>query len=145
VTELPAAGDGLVEIPLSALEHYAYCHRQAALIHLEGVWSDSGDTVRGELSHRAVDLPGLTRRAGVTVVRALPVWSEAYALRGICDVVEIAGIPPYRWSTRSGITCLEDRLTSKLPVKRFASMGLDTTLRSAASTQWPNVGAMSLR
>ncbi|MDG4788676.1 type I-C CRISPR-associated endonuclease Cas1c [Micromonospora sp. WMMD1102] len=83
--------DPIREVPLSALEHYAYCDRQTALIHVEGVWSESADTVRGDLSHRVVDLPGLTRRAGVTVVRSLPVASEEYGLRGICDVVEFAG------------------------------------------------------
>lgn len=86
------AGDGgIPEVPLSALEHYAYCARQTALIHVEGVWAENADTVRGDLSHRNVDLPGLTRRAGVTVVRSLPVASEAHGLRGVCDVVEFAG------------------------------------------------------
>jgi hypothetical protein len=78
-------------VPLSALEHYAYCHRQTALIHVERIWTDSGDAVRGDLSHRTVDLPGQVRRTGVTVVRSLPVWSEAHGLRGICDLVEIDG------------------------------------------------------
>ncbi|WBB78154.1 CRISPR-associated protein Cas4 [Micromonospora sp. WMMD882] len=88
----PADGDPpLVEVPLSALEHYAYCHRQTALIHVEGVWSESADTVRGDLSHRVVDLPGVTKRAGVKVVRSLPVASRAHGLRGVCDVVEFDG------------------------------------------------------
>jgi CRISPR-associated exonuclease Cas4 len=91
VTAGVEGGDWPVEVPLSALEHYAYCHRQTALIHVEGVWSESGDTVRGDLSHRTVDLPGLSRRSGVTVVRSLPVWSEVHGLRGICDVVEFDG------------------------------------------------------
>lgn len=82
---------GLVEVPLSALEHYAYCHRQTALIHVEGVWSESADTVRGDLSHSVVDLPGITKRAGVRAVRSLPVASEMHGLRGICDVVEFDG------------------------------------------------------
>lgn len=85
------ADSGITEIPLSALEHYAYCHRQTALIHLESVWSDSADTVRGDLSHRLVDLPGITRRAGVAVVRSLPVYSGTHGLRGVCDVVEFTG------------------------------------------------------
>ncbi|MET8311653.1 Dna2/Cas4 domain-containing protein [Micromonospora sp. NPDC005173] len=85
-------GDGArVEIPLSALEHYAYCHRQTALIHIEGIWGDSAQTVRGDLSHRLVDLPGLTRRAGLTIIRSLPVSSGDHGLRGICDVVEFVG------------------------------------------------------
>ncbi|WP_428963012.1 CRISPR-associated protein Cas4 [Micromonospora fluostatini] len=87
----PAGGSEPTEIPLSALEHYAYCHRQTALIHLEGVWTDSADTVRGDLSHRLVDLPGLKRRAGVTTIRSLPVASTTHGLRGICDVVEFTG------------------------------------------------------
>ncbi|MEU5908396.1 CRISPR-associated protein Cas4 [Micromonospora sp. NPDC047467] len=81
----------LAEIPLSALEHYAYCHRQTALIHVEGIWGDSAQTVRGDLSHRLVDLPGVTRRAGLTTIRSLPVGSAVYGLRGICDVVELSG------------------------------------------------------
>lgn len=89
MTEQPHTDSGpLPEVPLSALEHYAYCHRQTALIHLEGVWSESAETVRGDLSHTAVDLPGIQRRRGLTVVRSLPVWSHTHGLRGICDIVE---------------------------------------------------------
>lgn len=85
-----AHGDSgtLPEVPLSALEHYAYCQRQMALIHMEGIWSESVETVRGDLSHTAVDLPGIQRRRGLTVVRSLPVWSHIHGLRGVCDVVE---------------------------------------------------------
>ena len=82
------SGTDLREVPLSALEHYAYCHRQTALIHVEGVWSESAETVRGDLSHTTVDLPGIQRRRGLTVVRSLPVWSHTHGLRGICDIVE---------------------------------------------------------
>jgi CRISPR-associated exonuclease Cas4 len=91
VSALAESDSGIREIPLSALEHYAYCHRQFALIHIEGMWTENADTVRGDLSHRIVDLPGITRRAGVDVVRSLPVASEAYGLRGVCDVVEFIG------------------------------------------------------
>lgn len=82
------SGTFLREVPLSALEHYAYCQRQTALIHVEGVWSENVETVRGDLSHTAVDLPGIQRRRGLTVIRSLPVWSHTFGLRGICDVVE---------------------------------------------------------
>lgn len=85
------ADSGAWEVPLSALERYAYCPRQAAMVHVEGAWAETADTVRGELNHHSVDLPGLTRRAGVTVIRSLPVSSEVYGLRGICDVVEFTG------------------------------------------------------
>ena len=76
-------------IPLAALEHVAYCRRQAAMIHVEATWAESLDTVRGDLAHRAVDLPGTKRRQGLTSVRSLPVRSRRYGLHGICDLVEI--------------------------------------------------------
>jgi CRISPR-associated exonuclease Cas4 len=79
----------LLSVPLAALEHVAYCRRQAAMIHVEATWADSVDTVRGDLVHQAVDLPGTRRRRGLTSVRALPVRSARYGLHGICDLVEI--------------------------------------------------------
>jgi CRISPR-associated exonuclease Cas4 len=82
------SGTDLREVPLSALEHYAYCRRQTALIHVEGVWSENVETVRGDLSHTTVDMPGIQHRRGLTIVRSLPVWSSIYGLRGICDIVE---------------------------------------------------------
>jgi CRISPR-associated exonuclease Cas4 len=85
------AGEPEVSVTLSALEHVAYCERQAALIHVEATWSDSADTVRGDLAHRAVDLPGTRRRRDLTTIRALPVHSRRHGLHGICDLVEITG------------------------------------------------------
>jgi CRISPR-associated exonuclease Cas4 len=82
---------GLVSVPLSALEHVDYCLRQAALIHLEATWAESVDTVRGDLVHQGVDLPAVRRRRGTTVIRALPVHSQAYGLHGVCDLVEFSG------------------------------------------------------
>jgi CRISPR-associated exonuclease Cas4 len=76
-------------IPLAALEHIAYCRRQAAMIHVEATWAENVDTVRGDLAHRAVDLPGTKRRRGLTSVRSLPVRSRRYGLHGVCDLVEI--------------------------------------------------------
>lgn len=88
--ELKGKGaEPLVSVPLAALEHVAYCRRQAAMIHVDATWADSVDTVRGDLVHQAVDLPGAQRRRGLTSVRALPVRSMRYGLHGICDLVEI--------------------------------------------------------
>lgn len=80
-----------VSVPLSALEHVAYCPRQAALIHLEATWTESVDTVRGDLLHRGVDLPAVHRRKDVVTIRSLPVSSKVYGLHGVCDLVEILG------------------------------------------------------
>jgi CRISPR-associated exonuclease Cas4 len=78
-----------ISVPLSALEHVAYCHRQAALIHVEATWADSADTVRGDLVHRGVDVPAVRQRRGTTVIRSLPVRSVELGVHGICDLVEI--------------------------------------------------------
>ena len=83
--------ESLPSVPLSALEHVAYCERQAALIHVEATWADSADTVRGDLVHRGVDLPHVRRRQGFIVVRSLPVHSRVYGLHGVCDLVEFEG------------------------------------------------------
>jgi CRISPR-associated exonuclease Cas4 len=86
-----ATADPEPSVTLSALEHVAYCERQAALIHVEATWSDSIDTVRGDLAHHAVDLPGTRRRRDLVTIRALPVHSRRHGLHGICDLVEITG------------------------------------------------------
>lgn len=94
----PAAGHrDLAQVPLSALEHYEYCPRQAGLILLEESYADDAATVRGSLLHQHVHEPGDDTRAGVRTLRALPVWSESLGMTGICDVVEIradGGIVP---------------------------------------------------
>lgn len=79
-------GDDL--IPLSALQHWAYCPRQWALIHLEQVFEDNLYTQRGQAVHARVDQPGVELRPGLRVERALPVWSERLGLIGKADVVE---------------------------------------------------------
>ncbi len=75
-------------IPLSALQHWAYCPRQCGLIHLEQAFDDNLHTLRGQSVHRTVDMPGFEVRAGLHVERALPVWSDVLGLIGKADVVE---------------------------------------------------------
>jgi CRISPR-associated exonuclease Cas4 len=75
-------------IPLSALNHYLYCPRRAALIHVEGIFEENRHTIQGELVHEHADLPGYEVAKGVEVWRALPVWSERLGLSGKCDIVE---------------------------------------------------------
>ncbi|WP_414040584.1 CRISPR-associated protein Cas4 [Acidithiobacillus sp. M4-SHS-6] len=75
-------------IPLSALQHWAYCPRQCALIHLEQVFEDNIHTARGQAVHQLVDDPGYEIRSGVRVERALPLWSDRLGLIGKADLVE---------------------------------------------------------
>lgn len=75
-------------IPLSALQHWCYCPRQCALIHVEQVFAENLFTLRGQAVHKQVDQPGIETRAGLRVERALPVWSDRLGLIGKADVVE---------------------------------------------------------
>lgn len=75
-------------IPISALQHWAYCPRQCGLIHLEQSFEDNIHTARGQAVHRLVDEPGYEVRGGVRAERALPLWSERLNLIGKADLVE---------------------------------------------------------
>ncbi|MBZ0092412.1 MAG: CRISPR-associated protein Cas4 [Sulfuricellaceae bacterium] len=75
-------------IMLSALQHWSYCPRQCALIHVEQAFDENVHTMRGNAAHERVDDPGFETFEGVRAERALPVWSERLGLIGKCDVVE---------------------------------------------------------
>lgn len=75
-------------IPVSALQHWAYCPRQCALIHVEQAFDDNLHTLRGNAVHAQVDRPGVELRRGLRVERALPIWHDALGLAGKADVVE---------------------------------------------------------
>lgn len=92
-----------LSVALSALEHYAYCPRQAALIHVEDYFDSNTDTVRGDLAHAAVDRAGPDQdRHGHRVWHALPVWSTQFGLHGVCDAVELTADGPVPIEHKSG-------------------------------------------
>ena len=76
------------KIPLSALNQFLFCPRRAGLIHVEGIFADNHHTLLGNLVHEHADLPGYEVAKGVTLLRALPVFSERLGLSGKCDIVE---------------------------------------------------------
>jgi CRISPR-associated exonuclease Cas4 len=82
-------------IMLSALEHYSYCPRQCALIHVEQSFDENVFTLRGRAVHEQVDQPEWVVEKGVRVDRALPLWSHRLGLVGKADVVEFHGATPY--------------------------------------------------
>lgn len=82
------AGDSFDPIPLSALQHWAYCPRQCALIHIEQVFEENLFTLRGQALHKRVDDPGCEVRDGLRVERALPLFCDRLGLVGKADVVE---------------------------------------------------------
>ena len=74
---------------ISGIQHFKFCRRQWALIHVEQQWAENVHTVMGELMHKKVHDPYLTEKRKVTIlVRALPVSSRTMGVSGECDLVE---------------------------------------------------------
>lgn len=74
---------------LSGIQHYQFCKRQWALIHIEQQWEENVGTIEGQHLHRKADQPFVREKRGDKLtVRALPVKSEELKITGICDVVE---------------------------------------------------------
>jgi CRISPR-associated exonuclease Cas4 len=75
-------------IMLSALQHYLYCPRQCALIHLEQIWAENLYTAEGRILHERPDSGRAQKLESARIVRALPIRSERLGLSGQADVVE---------------------------------------------------------
>lgn len=100
-------------LALSGLQHFAFCRRQWALIHIEQQWEDNYLTTAGSLEHdRAHDYSESETRGSLLIMRDLRVFSRRLGITGACDVVEFrqseAGVPlhgrsgtwlPYPWNT----------------------------------------------
>jgi CRISPR-associated exonuclease Cas4 len=84
-------------IPLSALQHYLFCPRQCALIHVEQLWSENRFTAEGRILHEATAQAGVEMRRGVRTVAAMPIASRSLGVSGIADVVEMHKDEAGRW------------------------------------------------
>lgn len=73
---------------ISALEHYSYCPRQCALIHVEQVFDENLYTLRGKRVHERAHDPDGALEEGVRIERGLSLFSERLGLVGKADVVE---------------------------------------------------------
>ncbi|CAH0347283.1 CRISPR-associated protein Cas4 [Bacillus sp. CECT 9360] len=74
---------------LSGIQHFQFCRRQWALIHIEQQWEENVKTVEGQHLHRKADKPFVREKRGdKLIVRAMPVKSNELKITGICDVVE---------------------------------------------------------
>lgn len=82
-------------IMISALQHWSYCPRQCALIHVEQTFDENLYTLRGRAVHKKVDEPVVEEQSGMRIERALPLWSKSLGLVGKGDVVEFHGEMPY--------------------------------------------------
>ncbi|MEO6982258.1 MAG: CRISPR-associated protein Cas4 [Edaphobacter sp.] len=80
-------------LPISGLQHLAFCPRQWGLIHLEQAWQENRLTAEGRLLHERADLPGQSRRDQVRTVRGMWLRSHRLALTGRADIVEFKPEP----------------------------------------------------
>jgi CRISPR-associated exonuclease Cas4 len=141
-----------VEVPISALEHWSYCPRQCALIHVEQTFDENVFTVRGHLAHRRVDAGGPTVDASVPTLRSVALWSERYGLQGRADAIEMRGTGPFPVEYKVGphhphsdiqlcaqALCLEEMFGSTIPAgaiysyaqRRRDRVGFTEALRAA--------------
>ena len=75
-------------IPLAALQHYAFCPRQCALIHNEQAWAENFLTAQGRALHERVDGGELETRKGVRFERSVHASAEKFGISGVLDMIE---------------------------------------------------------
>ena len=153
-------------IMISSLQHYIFCPRQCALIHIDDVWQENLFTVRGEILHQRVDTDTYETRGDVKTVRGLRIHSYKYGLVGRCDVVEFkqtskgkeilpvefkAGQPKDDISDKVQLCaqafCIEEMLHTKInkaaffygKIKRRNVIDIDIQLRSQTEDVISNV------
>ncbi len=94
---------------LSGIQHFSFCRRQWALIHIEEKWNENALTAEGRYIHERVHNADISdMRNGILTVRDLPIKSDTLGVTGCCDAVEFVpspeGIPLYHregtWKVR---------------------------------------------
>lgn len=149
-------------ILISALQHYLFCPRQYALIHVEQVWAENRFTAEGQVMHQKAHEGKGESRPGVRITRGLKVGSEEWGLSGVCDVVEFHGhksnyekVIPVEYKRGkpkahradeiqlcSQAVCLEEMLKQPVPIgflfygktRRRIEVAVDDELRSLLKT-----------
>lgn len=99
-------------LQLSGLQHFAFCRRQWALIHIENQWAENFRTADGDVFHeKAHDGGQRERRGDLLITRDLRIHSSTLGVSGACDVVEF-------WRGATGIPLPEeDGLWQPYPVE----------------------------
>jgi CRISPR-associated exonuclease Cas4 len=145
--------------PLSALQHFVFCRRQCALIHIEQCWEENRLTAEGRLMHEKAHEETFENRPGVRIERGISLRSLQLGLIGKTDVVEFhqqSGSPrwlPFPVEYKRGkpkpdacdavqlcaqALCLEEMLNLHIPegalfygkIRRRESVVFDSALRS---------------
>jgi CRISPR-associated exonuclease Cas4 len=76
-------------LQISGIQHFSFCRRQWALIHIEQAWSENLRTVEGRIMHERAHDPFFTEKRGDTLItREMPIHSNKMRVSGQCDIVE---------------------------------------------------------
>ena len=76
-------------LSLSGIQHFVFCRRQWALIHIEQQWEENLRTVEGNLLHKnAHDGYTVEKRGTIIISRGMPIFSRELGINGVCDIVE---------------------------------------------------------
>jgi CRISPR-associated exonuclease Cas4 len=78
-------------VAISALQHFVFCRRQCALIHIEQVWNENRLTAEGRIMHERTHSQETEMRGDCRIVRGLRLRSLRLGLVGVADVVEFYG------------------------------------------------------
>ena len=89
--------DDFEQIMLSALNHYLYCPRRCALVHIEQAWSENVFTAEGKIMHEKADSNKCESRGNVRIDYSVPLRSLRLGLVGKADVVEFHKTDDGRW------------------------------------------------
>ena len=75
---------------LSGIQHFRFCPRQWALIHIDQQLQDNGLTAEGQILHKRVTDPFYRQKCGDYIsLRSVNIASHELGLYGITDVVEL--------------------------------------------------------
>ncbi len=80
---------------LSGIQHFAFCRRQWALIHIEQQWEENRRTMEGRVLHDKVhgDVLSAEKRNDLIISRGMAVCSRRLGVTGVCDIVEFYAAP----------------------------------------------------
>lgn len=82
------------DLQLSGIQHFSFCRRQWALIHIEDQWQENGLTAEGRVQHDRVHDESISDfRGGVLTLRGMRIRSDRLRVSGVCDAVEFTPDP----------------------------------------------------
>lgn len=75
---------------ISGIQHFIFCRRQWALIHIEQQWEENFFTIDGKIKHNRVDNKDIfEQKKDIRIIRSMPVVSHKLKIQGVCDLVEL--------------------------------------------------------